>query len=229
MGNAFSYDLLHDRVSSSINLGLSVLNQCGDTLSSDFKCQNCPNLLLNGISFDETQIITLECLSNRSLLSQIQASINEYILTQVREDQLLGFPGNSFQEYLEGSRDLSTIISQNLIELAKSYIRDQQLYCTQDTLQKEFFAIASRLNSYLNNNVSKVVESSTTFKDLINLLVLTKVSQNKNKDLLIFSLVFIILFLIAIVLLLIGISCGYILILIIVVFIISLIILNSLY
>lgn len=223
MGSSFSYNLLRDRVSNSLNIGISILNQCKSTLDSEFECQNCPNLLINGISFERTPVITLDCLNNSSLISQIRNRINEYLLIKAQQDQSLGFSTDEFSKYITLTQNLSIIITQDLINLSNSYIKDQGLYCTISS-RKEFFVIANRLNSYLINNVPKSMTNTTTFKDLVNLLNSTKISQNKDKDVAIFGIVFLILFLIALALLLIGIPCGYIIILIVVIFIISIIV-----
>ena len=228
MGNTFSYELLYSRVVNVTSLAVSVIDQCSNTLAEqNFKCQNCPNLIFNGISFEETQVVTNVCVSSQTIVTQIRAVVTDYLLTTAKSDQELGFPDSSFDEYLTGMRELSLLVFNLIIENVRESISGSQLFCTpcesfeKCTNQQELFVQEFMLNFNLTSKIPKQIATERIFNDLVVLLSATDTARNKSKGVIIFGFIFMFVFILSLILMYMHINCGYIALMIAIVILIA--------
>ncbi len=226
MGSTFFSNLIRLRVQNAINLGINVLNQCSTTLSSDFQCQDCPGTIQNGISFDSTQVITLDCISGPTIETQIHAVIRQFLLSLAQMDVKFGFPVGEFPRYLEETENLANQLSVAIINTSKQLISTFGLFCRFENSEKVFYIDTFELENSLQNQIPNQASVQSSVQQLLQSLSLTQTNRIKNQDAIVIVIISLILFFLALVLLPV-ISCGYIIVILIVILLAILLIING--
>ena len=220
MGTVFSSNLIQDKISGAINVAISVINQCQQTLNSiqGLTTNGCPGLFLAGLSFNSSEIITESCFNSDTTFSQIESEINNYLQEQADLDiAKYKLTDSQRKTYKQLMFNLAQLIIKNTIGFTEDYFTDNKFVCKNTSLDVEVVPVLD-LKHFLSNNVFNTVVNSKEYTDLIDFFKTTQESSNRSMGLLTILILLIILFIIVVVLLFLGLSCGWAVILSLIIF-----------